>query len=175
MGDFVIGIEGWAHVLIHLFAIVDRVFDNWSGGDWGWGYNGDGLLDLLNWLLGNLLLSTSLSPGTYRSWGGTGELLESDLSLEKRFQAPEVNCNHTNPEQETSTVGMMFLVVFSVTVSTMTSMLSMMSSLLLIISEFFIIIFILICVDLSVLVDAKILGEASLEWNTSNHNHVTFR
>ena len=59
MGDFVIGIKGWAHVLVALFTAVDRVLDNGSGGDWGWRDDGDGLLDLLNWLLGNLLLSTS--------------------------------------------------------------------------------------------------------------------
>jgi len=105
MGDFVIGIEGWAHILVSLTA-VDRVLDNWSGGDWGWGYNGDGLLDLLNWLLGNLLLSMSLFPAAcpFAIWRGTGELLEGNLSLEKRFQTPEVNCNHAHPENDTSKV-----------------------------------------------------------------------
>ena len=86
MGDFVIGIEGWTHVLVCLLAAVDRVLDNGSGGDWGWGDYGDGLLDLLDWLLGNLLLSMSFLPATFPfGFIGTGELLEGNLSLEEGF------------------------------------------------------------------------------------------
>jgi len=83
--------------------------------------------------------------------------------------------NDTNPEDDTSTVGVMFFVVFSVTMFAMTSRFSMMSFLFLIISEFLIGILDVVfffSVEFSILVDAELLGEASLEWNTTKDNHV---
>lgn len=106
VGDFVIGIKGWTHVLVALLAAVDRVLDNGSGGDWGWGDDGDGLLNLLNWLLDNLLLSAFGFPAAspFAIGGASGELLEGDLSLGELLQVPEVNGHDAHQEDGSTTV-----------------------------------------------------------------------
>jgi len=131
-----------SHLVSLLAVVTERVFDDGGGGNWVWGDDWDGLLELLDWLncllLDNLLLATW--PFSIR--GASSELFDGGLSLGELLQIPEVESHDANQENGAITVGVVTLMtmisMFAMsTMSTMMSFTFSMSSLNLLHWDFF--------------------------------------